>query len=79
MSRPAFPDHPMTPAEFRANTKMLDGISTYRIKEQCSHTRYYEIEAKSEEEAWQIFEDGDVPYTDDQDDYCADAEIESVT
>lgn len=78
MPRPAFPDHPMTEKEFKANTRMLAGISTYTIKERCCHDRRYEIDTTSEDAAWQIFEAGDVPYVDDHDEDCTDAEMESV-
>lgn len=78
MPRPAFPDHPMTAKEFQANTRMLSGISTYTFKERCYRYDEYAVDAKSEDEAWEVWEAGHATFLRQGEEDCEDAEITKV-
>lgn len=75
--QPAFPDHPITEKEFRQTSRELAGISSYTIKERCSFDRIYELDATSEDDAWEKFEAGGISYYDEEED-CYDADITKV-
>lgn len=56
-----YPDRPMTADEMKRIHRANDGFltSTWRLEVDSSVTRVYEVDAVTEQEAWDIYRDND--------------------